>query len=79
MGASSVGPQETVRVGEEDAPDIDDNQEGFANNSGNTGEAREGANTDAAIPTPCTTSMENDPGAGIGPTGYRSALLECQD
>ena len=75
-----MGPQETVRFGEGDATDIEsnDNQEGVANNSGSADEAREGATTNAAIPTPYTTSMEDDPGTGIDSRGYgRATLLEC--
>ena len=70
-----MGVNETVRFGAGDATDINSNQEGVANSSGNTDEARERTTANVAIPTPYTTSMEDDPGAGIDSRGYGRASL----
>ena len=64
----------TVRFGEGSVTDIDDNQEGVANNSGDIDEAREGASINTTVPN----LHENDPGACRDLRGSGKAnLLEC--
>ena len=73
MGVTSVGPQETVRFGEEHATEFEVDQEGVANNSDNLNEAREESN-------PHTENAEDDPGAGRSSRGFgRVSFLEFLD
>ena len=74
MGVSSASPHETARFGEGSATDIEDDQDGIANNSHDMEEIRKGTNPNATT----QQTSENDSGAGRASWGYgRATLLEC--
>ena len=72
MEVTSMGPQETIRLGEGNAMESEVDQEGVAHNSDEFNEAR-------GEPDLHRENADDDPGAGRSSRGFGVSLQECLD